>query len=154
MRFVVFNECVFFYSESHHRYLHPIQSCDIVLFDQGFTQECENSRGEAFFNGVAFAKDVPRTSLSSFEIDLYCIEFPDLVINSTAGPDLNIPLELELLPDSPEGIVRNPLTDNYYYSSSYNSGEYAGFDTSFSLYEDFNAIFKGIDTEDSSIQGK
>jgi len=123
-----------------------------VLFDQGFTQECENSRGEAFYNGVAFAKDVPRTSLSSFEIDLYCIEFPDLVINSTAGPDLKIPFELELLPDSPEGVMRNPLTDNYYYRSSYKSGEYAGFDTSFSLYEDFNAIFNALDTEDSSIQ--
>lgn len=125
-----------------------------MLFDQGFTQDCEDSRGEEFWNGVAFAKGVPRTSLSSFEIDLYCLQFPELVVNSTAEPDLKIPFELELLPGSPDGIMRNPLSDNYYYSSSYKKGEYAGFDTSFSLYEDFNAIFEGIDTEDSSIQGR
>ena len=127
--------------------------CDVTLLDQAFTQACEDIRG-AFWNGVAFAKNVDRTSLSSFDVELYCIKDPQFEIDPTANPDKTIPYRFELLQDFNVEIIRNVDTGTDLYKSSNDLafGEVT-VDTSFSVYEDYSGKFSGIDDEDSSIQG-
>ena len=73
-----------------------------------------------------------------------------LIVDPSSGPpNATIPLSLELLPDSTDGILVDGDTGNvlYYRKSLINV------DTPFSVYEDIDALYVGVDTEDSSIQG-
>ena len=99
---------------------------------------------------MAFTMNVDRTSLSSFEIELYCIKAPQLVVDLTDDPDAIIPFRSELLQDLKVEIIRNPETGNDFYRLG---SRPVPVDTSFSLYKDYSASFAGTDIEDSSNQG-
>lgn len=99
---------------------------------------------------MAFAMNVDRTSLSSFNIELYCIKAPQLVVDPADEPDTTIPFRLELLQDSKVEIIRNLETGNVFYRLG---NRPVPVDTSFSLYKDYSASFAGTDIEDSSTQG-
>ena len=99
---------------------------------------------------MAFAMNVDRTSLSSFNIELYCIKAPQLVVDPDDDPDATIPFSLELLQDLKVEIIRNLETGNDFYRLG---NRHVPIDTSFSLYKDYWASFVGTDIEDSSTQG-
>ncbi len=118
--------------------------CDITLSETSWNF-CETlGVGRSFFNGVAIAKDVPRGSLSDFEVKLYCLEQNELVIDYNREPDTTLPGNLALVRD---GIIQRTEPGTNYIRIGPNEVE-----KPFSIYEDIALSLIGPDTEDGSQQ--
>ena len=117
--------------------------CDIILSDTSW-RTCKALVGQSFYNGVGIAKDVPRDSLSNFEIELYCLQENQRLIDYDREPDATLPGNLKLVR---EGILQRTEPGINYIKTYPNEVE-----EPFSIYQDFALTLIGVDTEDASEQ--
>ena len=120
-----------------------LSNCDITLRDTSWSS-CKALVGQSFYNGVGIAKDVPRDSLSNFDIELYCLEDDERVIDYNREPDATLTGNLKLARD---GIIQRTGPGYTYIRNAPNEVE-----EPFSVYQDFALTLDGLDTEDGSTQ--
>lgn len=119
------------------------EDCDITLSDNSWSI-CKDLLSQSFYQGIAIAKDVPRESLSDFEIKLYCLEENERVINYNRTSDATLTGNLALVRD---GIIQRTGPGTNYIRIGPNEVE-----KPFSIYEDIALSLIGPDTEDGSEQ--
>ena len=120
------------------------EKCDITLSDTSWSTCKDLVGGQSFFQGVGVANNVPRDSLSDFDIKLYCLEADERVIDYDRQPNQILPGNLVLVQD---GILQRPDPGITYLKFAPNEVE-----KPFSVYEDIALSLVGTDTEDGSIQ--
>ena len=120
-----------------------LEKCDIILEELSFSA-CKALVGQSFFQGIGVAKNIPRDSLDSFDIKLYCLEEDELNIDYDREPDEFLTGNLTR--------VRHGILQRTGPGITYLKQYPKEVKDAFSVYEDITLSFRGTDTEDGSHQ--